>query len=83
MGDVINLNQYRKQRARDEKARQAKANRARSGRTAGEKSAQSHDTEKSASDLERKRLRPPAKGGTRGKPDSGQEPPEGSTPSAG
>lgn len=83
MGDVINLNQYRKKRARDEKARKAKANRARTGRTAGERSAQRHETDKAAGDLERKRITPPAKNGPRGKSGSDQEPPEGSTPSAG
>lgn len=40
MGDVINLRQARKQRARVEKARAADANRARFGRTNAEKKAQ-------------------------------------------
>ena len=82
MGDVINLNQYRKQRARDEKAKQAKVSRARSGRTAAEKKAQRHETDKAAGDIARKKLAPGSKEDPRPKPGSDQEPPEDSTPSA-
>jgi len=82
MGDVINLNQYRKQRTRDEKAKQAKVNRARSGRTSGEKREQRQEAEKAAGDIERKKLAPATKDGPRTKAGSDQEPPEDSTPSA-
>jgi hypothetical protein len=37
MGDVVNLNQARKERLRKDKAAAAKANRAKFGRTAAEK----------------------------------------------
>ena len=37
MGDVVNLNQFRKKRERAEKAQKRAANRARSGRTKTEK----------------------------------------------
>jgi hypothetical protein len=82
MGDVINLNQYRKQRARDEKAKQAKVSRARTGRTIGEKEAQRRDAEKTATEIEKKKLTPGAKSGPRATPGGEKEPPEDSTPSA-
>jgi ribosomal protein L9 len=66
MGDVINLNQYRKQRARDEKAKQA----------------QRRDAEKTATEIEKKKLTPGAKSGPRATPGGEKEPPEDSTPSA-
>jgi hypothetical protein len=37
MGDLINLNRFRKRVARDEASRQAETNRARSGRTKSER----------------------------------------------
>ena len=37
MGDVVNLNQYRKRRKREESRRQAAANRAKHGRSGGER----------------------------------------------
>jgi hypothetical protein len=82
MGDVINLNQYRKQRARDEKAKQAKVSRARTGRTLGEKKSQRQDAEKTAAEVEKKKLTPGAKTGPRAKSGGEKEPPEDSTPSA-
>jgi len=82
MGDVINLNQFRKQRARDEKAKKAKVSRARSGRSGGEKKAQRQEADKAAGDVARKKLAPGPKNGARTKPGSDQEPPEDSTPSA-
>ena len=87
MGDVINLNQYRKRRERDEKAKKARENRAKSGRTRANKAGQRHEADKTGEELERKRLTPTSEGssytdpGT--KPDSKREPPEDSTPSAG
>ena len=87
MGDIINLNQYRKRRERDEKAKKARANRAKSGRTGTEKASQRRETEKSGEELERKRLVPAAKDGSNTdpvtKPETKREPPEDSTPSAG
>lgn len=82
MGDVINLNQYRKQRARDEKARQAKVNRAKSGRSGADKASQRQETDKAAGDHEGKQLGPGGKENPRSKPRGDREPPEDSTPSA-
>lgn len=56
MGDVINLNQYRKARARAEKERQAAENRVRHGRTRGERKANKAEQERQAAELEGKRL---------------------------
>ena len=44
MGDVINLRQARKAKARDDKARQANVNRAKFGRTKAQR--QAEDTER-------------------------------------
>jgi hypothetical protein len=87
MGDIINLNQYRKRRERDEKARKARGNRAKSGRTRADQATQRHEAEKTGEELDRKRLAPAAteEPGTdpNAKPDTKREPPEDSTPSAG
>ena len=89
MGDIINLNQYRKRRERDEKAKKARGNRAKYGRTRADQASQRHEAEKTGEDLERKRLAPATAGteetGTDPytKPDTKREPPEDSTPSAG
>ena len=48
MGDVVNLNRFRKAKAKAEKAGAAEANRAKFGRSKGEKSAQ--DAERGAID---------------------------------
>lgn len=83
MGDVINLNQYRKRRERDEKAKKARENRVRTGRSGSEKAAARRDGEKSAKELEHKRLGPATETDAKADGDSSREPPEGSTPSAG
>ncbi len=56
MGDVINLNQYRKAKARAEKERLAAENRVRHGRTRGERKATKAEQEREAAELEGKRL---------------------------
>ena len=83
MGDVVNLNQYRKKRQRDEKSRRARENRARFGRSGAEISGQRHEVEKAGDELARKRLAPAAEDDPGPKPDSDREPPEDGTPSAG
>lgn len=87
MGDVINLNQYRKRRERLEKAKKARENRAKSGRTGAEKAAHRHEAEKTGAELERKVLTPAGESETKAEPgaapDGDREPPEDSTPSAG
>ena len=82
MGDVVNLNRYRKQRQRDEKARKARESRARTGRSGAERAAQRHEAEKAGEELARKRLAPVAQDDPEAKPDSNREPPEDSTPRA-
>ena len=79
MGDVINLNQYRKRRERDEKSRKARENRAKFGRPGAHKAAQRNEAEKARGELEHKRLAPAAETD----PGATREPPEDSTPSAG
>jgi hypothetical protein len=44
MGDLINLNRFRKRAARDEASRQAEINRARFGRTKSERSLEEQRT---------------------------------------
>ncbi len=77
MGDIINLNQYRKRRALAERSKKARSNRARFGRTAGEKAAGESTAKKAGEELEHKRLGTP--------PDDGAEldPPEDGTPTTG
>lgn len=90
MGDVINLNQYRKRRERDEKAKKARESRAKSGRTRANKVSQRQEMEKTGEELERKRLKPVAakdpspdsEAEPGPKPDTKREPPEDGTPSA-
>ena len=55
---VINLNRFRKQKARAEKARQADINRVRHGRTQAEKDRDLAERERAARLLESKRLEP-------------------------
>ncbi|MEE9289441.1 MAG: DUF4169 family protein [Alphaproteobacteria bacterium] len=83
MVDVVNLNQYRKQRQRDEKARRAREHRARFGRTGAERAAQRHEVEKAGADLAGKRLARGTEDGPGAKPTTNREPPEDGTPSAG
>ncbi|MCH8918952.1 MAG: DUF4169 family protein [Alphaproteobacteria bacterium] len=83
MGDVVNLNQYRKKRQRDEKSRAARENRARFGRTGAEASGQRHEAEKAGDELGRKRLVPVTQDDPQPRPGANREPPEDGTPSAG
>jgi hypothetical protein len=58
MGDVINLNRYRKARARADKERHAEANRARHGRTPAENTPARPEQERQPPELDGKRLEP-------------------------
>ena len=82
MGDIVNLNQYRKQRQRDEKSKKARGNRARFGRSGADKAAQRQEAEKAGGALDNKRLAPATEDGPDAKPATKREPPEDSTPSA-
>lgn len=56
MGDVVNLNQYRKKAERAEKEQRAALNRARTGRTKADRQAQRNDADRGDSGLEGKKL---------------------------
>lgn len=56
MADIINLNQYRKAKARAEKERLAEQNRLRHGRTGAEKRVVRREQERQVLELEGKRL---------------------------
>ena len=56
MADIINLNQFRKAKARAEKERLAEQNRLRHGRTGGEKRVARREKERQIVELEGKRL---------------------------
>lgn len=56
MGEVVNLNQFRKKRERDGKSRQAAENRARSGQSRGERALRKKDAQSEESSAEGKRL---------------------------
>lgn len=56
MGDVVNLNRYRKQKAREEKAAQAATNRALHGRTKADRQLDAARRTKEDEDLNGKRL---------------------------
>lgn len=60
MGDVVNLNRFRKQRARAERTEEAARNRTRFGRTKNEKLEQRKDQETRKRDLDGKKLDDPA-----------------------
>ncbi len=60
MGDVINLNQYRKRRERSKSQRRAAENRARKGRTKEETARQRHEAEQAGSEFDNKRLSEPS-----------------------
>lgn len=55
-GNVVNLNRFRKKKARAEKAKQAEVNRIRHGRTQAQKDRERADQERAARLLEGKRL---------------------------
>ena len=59
MADVINLNRYRKAKARAAKAEQAAAKRARTGRTRADKRAAQHEQDRQAAELDGKRIADP------------------------
>lgn len=80
MGDVINLSEYRKKRARDERAKRARDNRARYGRTGAGRTADRANVEKTDRELDQKRLGSGDDDGVRR--DLSREPPEGTTPTA-
>jgi hypothetical protein len=56
MGDVVNLNRFRKDKARKERAVEAERNRARFGRTKEEVRRQGAEAERRARELDAKRL---------------------------
>ncbi|WP_371879535.1 DUF4169 family protein [Nannocystis punicea] len=56
MGDVINLNRYRKAKARAEKEQKAEANRVRHARTRTEKQAVQRELDRQSTELDGKRL---------------------------
>jgi hypothetical protein len=56
MGDVVNLNQFRKKRARGTAEKRAQENRPRFGRTKADSARTRKELEKSAKDLDDKRL---------------------------
>ena len=56
MADVVNLNQYRKQRARRDGQKRAAVNRSRFGRSKQEQEKARREAEKAAKDLDNKRL---------------------------
>ncbi len=56
MGEVINLNRFRKARAKAEEAKQAEENRVQYGRTKTEKLQSASDKERTDSDLDGKKL---------------------------
>jgi len=62
MGDVINLNQARKARAKLQKSREADGNRLRFGRTKAERQRQEAEADKARRDLEGKKKSPPEGG---------------------
>ena len=56
MGDLINLNRFRKRAARDEASRQAEVNRARSGRTKTERNLQEQRTARANTMLDQHKI---------------------------
>ena len=63
MGEIVNLRQVRKQKARAEKERQADANRALYGRTKAEKARDRLEAKKSSDFIEGHRLEPSPRDG--------------------
>ncbi|WP_416407108.1 DUF4169 family protein [Agrobacterium rosae] len=55
-GDIVNLRQFRKQKARDEKEKQAEQNRLTFGRTKAEKNLTSALNDKAARELDQSKL---------------------------
>jgi Domain of unknown function (DUF4169) len=59
MGEIVNLRQARKRRARDEASATAQENRVRHGRTRAQKEADARETEKRQALFDGVRLSPP------------------------
>ena len=59
MGDLINLNQYRKQRERAERQKQAQGNRTKYGRRNSDRVQSDHEQQKRSRELDNKLLMPP------------------------
>jgi hypothetical protein len=59
MGDVVNLNRFRKTRDRAERVKDAEANRIRFGRTKAEKERDRQEAERKSQDLDGKKLDDP------------------------
>ncbi len=57
-GNVVNLNRWKKKKAREEKAKLAEQNRVRHGRTGAQKEREHADRERAARLLEGKKLEP-------------------------
>ena len=70
MGEIVNLNRARKERARRRKAEDAAANRRKFGRTKGEEQAESQERDRSVDRLDAHRLPPQPPDG----PDGPDEP---------
>jgi len=60
MGDVINLNQYRKRRERSKSQTRAAENRARHGRTKEETARERHEAGQASAKLDNKQLSEPS-----------------------
>jgi hypothetical protein len=56
MGDVVNLNQFRKRKSRDLAAKRASENRVRFGTSKGEREKTRRETEKTRKELDDKRI---------------------------
>lgn len=56
MGEIVNLNRWRKAKAKEEKARQADINRVAFGRTKAEKEQMRQQAEKDAKELDGKKV---------------------------
>ena len=83
MGDVINFNQFRKQRERDEKSKKSRENRVKFGRGGAQKAAQRREAEKTAKELDHKSLVPGPEDSSPPAPGTTAEPPDDSTPRTG
>lgn len=56
MGEIVNLNRYRKALAKQESAKEARDNRARHGRTKADRERERKETARQAEDLDDKKL---------------------------
>jgi len=60
MGDVVNLNQFRKQRSRTTSQKQASENRVKFGRSKDDKTRQIRETDRTSRDLDGKQIDKPS-----------------------